>query len=172
MIKVADIYVSEDGCGPYTITVCGGVDAIHFKVIGKSLYFDEDKFSTSISSTTTSSTTTNPNLINMFFTSGPNDTYVYNVTPNFSFGNLRISVFESGQPVSNPALSYQWQEQINGVWINIPNSISSSLSNYTKYNYVRVLVTYKTKTIISRAVRGYLLGAVGRPLIRVRPVIR
>ncbi len=155
MIKVADIYVSEDGCGPYTITVCGGADAIHFKVIGKSLYFDEDKFSASTSSTTTSSTTTNPNLINMFFTAGPYNSYVYGLNPRFSFGNLQVLVFESGQSVSNPALSYQWQEKVNDVWTNIPNAILSSLTNYTKYNYVRVLVTYKTKTIISGAVRGY-----------------
>jgi len=157
MIKVADIYVSEDGCGPYTISVCGGADASYFKVIGKSLYFDEDKFSASAPSTTTSSTTTNPNLINMFFIAGPYNSYVYGFNPKFSFGNIQVLVFENNgqEPVSNPTLSYQWQEKINNVWINIPNATSSYLTNYTSSNYVRALVTYKTKTIISGAVRGY-----------------
>lgn len=58
MIKVADIYVSNDGCGPYTISVCGGVDASYFKVIGKELYFDEDKFNNPPTTTTTQTTTT------------------------------------------------------------------------------------------------------------------
>jgi len=156
MIKVADIYVSEDGCGPYTLSVCGGVDISYFKIIGKSLYFDENGFSDNVvNSTTTSSTTINPNLINMFFTAGPYNSYVYGLSPKFNFGNIQVMVFVAGQLISNPQLSYQWQEKVNNVWINIPNATLSSLTNYTKYNYVRVLVTYQTKTITSNAVRGY-----------------
>ena len=156
MIKVADIYVSEDGCGPYTVTVCGGTDASYFKVIGKSLYFDENKFS-SLSPTSTSSTTTtiNPSFINMFITAGPYNSYVYGFNPKFSFSIVSIVVYENGQLISNPQLSYQWQELVSGTWVNIPNATGSSLNNYTKSNSVRASITYKNKTIFSSSVRGY-----------------
>ena len=38
MIKVANINISADNCGPYVITLTGA-DAIYFKVINKELYF-------------------------------------------------------------------------------------------------------------------------------------
>jgi len=159
MIKVADIYVSEDGCGPYTFTVCGGADASYFKVIGKSLYFDEDKFATVIQTTT--QTTTNPNVNNpvvqILIT-----TNIYNSYKNcigsmsmFNFGPVGAVVKNGNTLITNPQLSYQWQEQLNGTWTNISGAISSSLGNYNKFNYVRVIITYQNTSVISGPVRGY-----------------
>lgn len=39
LTKVADIYVSDDGCSPYTVEICGGANADKFKIIGKELYY-------------------------------------------------------------------------------------------------------------------------------------
>lgn len=155
MIKVADIYVSDDGCGPYTISVCGGSDASYFKIIGKSLYFDEDQFIITINPTTTNPPTTiNPSSINMFFASRPYNSYVYGLSPRFYFDNIRVLVYVDGVLVQNPQLSYQWQEQINNTWTNILNATQESLF-YNKLNYVRVIVTHQTKSITSPAVRGF-----------------
>jgi len=158
MIKVANIYVSEDGCGPYTLSICGGADAAYFKVIGKELYFDENRFSSTPNTTTTTQTTTvNPNSINMFFTTAPHNSYVFGTGSScvFSFGTVQVVVAINNQVISNPQLSYQWQENINGVWTNIAGATSSSFGNYRSFNYVRLNVTYQTKTITSGQVRGY-----------------
>jgi hypothetical protein len=169
MIKVTDIYVPEDGCGPYTLSICGGVDAAYFKVIGKELYFDENKFNdkptVTTTTTTTRTTTIDPNLIQILL-SGPYDDIEYCVGQSASNFYVEVIAFLN-EYVPNPEVSYQWQESLNNsspilsvdaIWNDIPGQTSSSLRNYTKAsfrNYVRVKVTYQGKTVISRAARGY-----------------
>jgi len=175
MIKVADIYVPEDGCGPYTLSICGGIDAAYFKVIGKELYFDENKFNDkptiTTTTTTTQTTTIDPNLIQILL-SGPYNDIQYcvgQVTSNFY---VEVGAIVGNTYISNPQqVSYQWQESLNNsspilsvdaLWNDIPGQTSSSLRNYTKAsfrNYVRVKVTYQGKTVISQAARGYCVMA-------------
>jgi hypothetical protein len=170
MIKVADIYVPEDGCGPYALSICGGVDAAYFKVIGKELYFDEDKFKNTpvvTTTTTTQTTTIDPNRIQIIL-SGPYDDIQYCVGRATSNFYVEVGAIIGNEYISNPQqVSYQWQESlnksspilsVNAIWNDIPGQTSSSLRNYTKAsfsNYVRVKVTYQGKTVISRAARGY-----------------
>lgn len=161
MIKVADIYVSNDGCGPYTISACGGVDASYFKVIGKELYFDEDKFNNApITTTTTQTTTIDPNLVYLIFTTEPSNDYQYGVRCTFDFSVVvEALTIPTRQLITNPQLSYQWQENINGFWIDISGATSDSLFYNKSNTYVRVKVTYQNQTIISREVRGYCVIA-------------
>lgn len=56
LIKVSDIIVSQDGCGPYKL-VLGGPDASFFRIIDGALYFDKDLVPTTTTITTTSTTT-------------------------------------------------------------------------------------------------------------------
>jgi len=66
LIKVSDIIISQDGCGPYRI-VLGGPDASFFRIIDNKLYFNQSLLTTttvtSTTSTTTSSTTSVPTTV-------------------------------------------------------------------------------------------------------------
>lgn len=55
LIKVSDIIVSQDGCGPYKL-VLGGPDASFFRIIDGALYFDKDLVPTTTTTTTTGTT--------------------------------------------------------------------------------------------------------------------
>jgi len=174
MIKVADIYVPEDGCGPYALSICGGVDAAYFKVIGKELYFDENKFNDKpvvTTTTTTQTTTINPNLIQILL-SGPYNDIQYCVGKAPANFYVEVAAIIGNEYISNPQqVSYQWQESlnnsstilsVNALWNDIPGETSSSLRNYAKasfFNYVRVKVTYQGKTVISQSARGYCVMA-------------
>lgn len=160
-MKVADIYVPEDGCGPYALSICGGVDAAYFKVIGKELYFDENKFNDKpvvTTTTTTQTTTIDPNLIQILL-SGPYNDVKWCVGITDSNFYVEVAAIINFKYISKPQVSYQWQENINGNWVDLSGKTSNILINYPKINNVRVKVTCQGKTVISQAARGYCVMA-------------
>jgi hypothetical protein len=142
MIKVADIYVSEDGCGPYNISVCGGADASYFKIIGKSLYFDESQFIT-----TTTSTPSTPLSSPRNVTAQP----LWNATfGSYALVSWTAPLSNGGSPITDYLIQYN---RNNTGWFNANDGISSQT-----FGTVRNLVIGSTYIFRVLAYNGSTAG--------------
>jgi hypothetical protein len=124
LIKVSDIIVSDDGCGPYRL-VLGGPDASFFKIIDEKLYFDKDLITTTtLTTTTTSSPTTQT-------TNVPSSTTVSPITTSTTLTSTSTTS-TTLNPISAPYSITFYQEGSTNIWLMFYDS-NGFIPYYVEY---------------------------------------
>lgn len=152
MIKVADLNISADNCGPYVITLTGA-DAVYFKVINKELYFLLEKpYICKTSYTVTASIT---DLANRFTPK----TAVYNLSTPY------CSCTTSTSTTASPAMVNFANFNNAATWGGLTGNVTSSGTNggpsaYGTYDQTgNVFEWHNATNVGSSSFRGYRGGS-------------